>query len=82
MKFYYFTTGWCKPCKATSPIVAEFAEIEKIDADENEGGRLASKLGVRSVPAVVVVDGNDAIDGLIGKAITKDNLKRLISEHS
>jgi thiol-disulfide isomerase/thioredoxin/S1-C subfamily serine protease len=55
-----FTATWCVPCQQMSPLVSRLKElgypIRQIDVDENPA--LAEKLGIKSIPAfVLVVDG-------------------------
>ena len=54
-----FFAEWCGPCKMVSPIIQEVAKetsgkvkVIKIDVDKNKA--LASKLGIRGVPTLMV----------------------------
>lgn len=54
-----FFAEWCGPCKMVSPIIQEAAKetsgkvkVIKIDVDKNQA--LASKLGIRGVPTLMV----------------------------
>jgi thioredoxin 1 len=54
-----FTATWCGPCKRLAPIVEEIAEevkgkikVGKLDIDESP--LTASKMGIRSVPTLIV----------------------------
>jgi len=54
-----FYADWCGPCKMLSPIIQEVAKelngnarVLKIDVDKNQ--RLASKLGIKGVPTMVI----------------------------
>jgi thioredoxin 1 len=61
-----FTATWCGPCKRLAPIVEEVAEetkgkvkVGKLDIDESP--LTASKMGIRSVPTLIVFrDGKAA----------------------
>mgnify|MGYP000052793867 FL=1 len=58
MKILYFSAAWCGPCRSLAPIMESLAdkiEYEKIDVDENQD--LSVKYNVRSIPALVLVDG-------------------------
>ena|SRR5688572_10132725 len=71
-----FTATWCGPCKRLAPIVDEIAEevkgkvkVGKLDIDESP--LTASKMGIRSVPTLIVFkDGKAAAQhlGLTTKA--------------
>lgn len=54
-----FYAEWCGPCKAFAPVLERFksevndqVKILKIDIDKNQ--LLASKLGVQSIPTLMV----------------------------
>jgi thioredoxin 1 len=55
----YFTASWCGPCKALAPRMEKLSNqinYRKIDIDSNQD--LSMKYGIRSVPSLVLVDGN------------------------
>ncbi|MBL7942845.1 MAG: thioredoxin, partial [Flavobacteriales bacterium] len=54
-----FYADWCGPCKVQGPILEELARevgdnarILKVDVDRNQA--LASQLGIRSIPTLVL----------------------------
>ena len=60
------SAGWCGPCKQYAPVFdrvtenLEGWEVLSLDIDTDEGEKLAKDLGVRGVPAtVVVVEGEE-----------------------
>ena len=66
-----FTATWCGPCKALSPIVDAVAEelagkvrVGKLDIDEAH--ETASKLGIRSVPTLMVFKNGERAAQLLG----------------
>lgn len=63
-QFLYFSTGWCGPCKAFKPVVQAAAaetgaNISFIDAEHQPA--LAAQYGITSVPAIVIVDGQNTV---------------------
>ena len=66
MKVIKFYADWCGPCQTFAPIFEEFKEkhpeidIESINVDNDQ--QLASKYGVKNIPAVVFIkDDGDSI---------------------
>lgn len=55
-----FSATWCGPCKALSPVLEKLAterkgslRVLKVDVDEHQA--LAAKVGIRSVPTLLLV---------------------------
>lgn len=72
-----FYADWCGPCQALLPTVEKLAdeyaddvEIVKVNIDQQRP--LAEKFGVRSIPALFFLKGNEL----------RDSLKGLTSEHN
>ncbi len=66
-----FWAEWCPPCKAIAPIVDALADdyagdvpVGKIDVDANP--TLASKYGIRSIPALVIFHDGQIVNQLAG----------------
>lgn len=78
-----FTATWCGPCKQLAPIIDQLAgdlegtaKVGKLDIDESP--ITAGKLGVRSVPTVMVFKNGERTGQKIGvtpKAILADLVK-------
>ena len=59
-----FYADWCGPCKAFAPVLDRFKQevggdvrIVKIDIDKNQA--LAQRLGVQSIPTVMLYQGGE-----------------------
>lgn len=66
-----FWAPWCGPCKMIGPMVEELAEeydgkIKVVKVNTQESQEVAMALGVRSVPTVVLFDGNEVVDAFVG----------------
>ena len=80
----YFRADWCGPCKSLGPALekavnkaAGDVRLVKIDVDTSP--RLATQLGVRSIPAVFAFVDNQPIDGFIG-AKTESELDKFVAK--
>ncbi|ACL02783.1 thioredoxin [Desulfatibacillum aliphaticivorans] len=66
-----FYATWCGPCKAQEPIIKELeknfsgrAVVTKMDVDQNRD--TAAKLGISSIPTVVVFKDGKEVERFIG----------------
>jgi thioredoxin 1 len=80
-----FWAEWCAPCKMIAPILEEIAEdyegqikIAKVDVDENN--QIAMKLGVQSIPTLILFKNGQAVERVVG-AIPKERLLSRILPH-
>jgi thioredoxin 1 len=70
-----FGAPWCGACKMTEPVLAELSanfpslKFAKIDVAKNPG--LASRMGVMSLPNVLLVNGGHVKEQIIGAASKK-----------
>ena len=68
-----FTATWCGPCKMIAPLMDRLAEeyedrvkVVKVDIDENPG--LAKRLGIRSIPVVMIYKDGTCAETIVGVA--------------
>ena len=82
-----FYADWCGPCQSLLPTVEKLAkeyegniEIQKVNVDKNS--ELASKFGVRSIPALFFLKKGEVVDtlnGVVPENILRDKLEALIN---
>jgi thioredoxin 1 len=73
-----FWAVWCGPCRMIAPIVEDLAKeysgkvkVGKLDVDNNQ--QAAIKYGVRSIPTLLIFEGGQVVDTIIG-AIPKSQI--------
>jgi thioredoxin 1 len=80
-----FWAPWCGPCRAVAPVLEQLdtelagrVKIVKMNVDENNA--VAGALGVRSIPALVVFKGGQAVEGTVG-ALSKAQMLEFLAPH-
>ncbi len=80
-----FGAPWCHACKATEPVVAELAgdypnvKFAKIDVSKNPA--LASRMGVMSLPNILILANGKIVEQIIGaanRAKIEEKLKKVV----
>ncbi|QDT66102.1 trypsin-like peptidase domain-containing protein [Calycomorphotria hydatis] len=76
-----FTAEWCGPCRRMKPLLqklhGEGFNIREVDVDRYKG--LASKYGINSIPAFVLVVRNQEIGRITGST-SESELRRLLAK--
>jgi len=80
-----FWAVWCAPCRMIAPIVEELAvekdgvlKVAKMDVDNNP--ETATKLGIRSIPTLLVFKGGEIVDQIVG-AVPKSIISSKVEKH-
>jgi len=80
-----FWADWCEPCKQLMPLLEKLADeyagaflLAKVNADEQQ--MLASQLGVRSLPTVMVIKDGQPVDGFAG-AQPESAVREMLEKH-
>lgn len=68
-EYYYFSAGWCGPCRAFKPVVQQVVSelgipMQYIDADNNPD--LTQKFGITSIPAIIVAQNGQPVYRSVG----------------
>lgn len=79
-----FWAPWCGPCRMIGPVVEELAseykgrmKVAKLNVDENPV--VATRLGVRSIPTLMLYKGGKVVDRIVG-AVPKDQLVKFVEK--
>ncbi len=79
-----FWAPWCGPCRAISPVVEELAgtfgdkiKFTKCNVDDNPV--TPGKFGIKSIPTLILFDGGDIVDKVIG-IVAKSKLEELLNK--
>ena len=78
-----FWAPWCAPCRAIAPVVEEIAreyagklKVVKMNVDDNP--QTPSRYGVRGIPNLILFQGGQVKEQIVG-AVPKSQLLKAIS---
>jgi len=66
-QLFYFSSGWCQPCKAFSPIMDQISKqipVKKINIDYEPD--VNGRFGVSSIPTVILVENEREVRRFVG----------------
>lgn len=79
-----FYADWCGPCRMITPVIEELAKelgdrakISKVDIEASQ--QVTSKLGVTSIPTIIVFKNGQETARTVGVK-GKDDLKRMVEQ--
>lgn len=79
-----FWAAWCGPCRMVAPIIDELAgeyqgkaKICKLDVDNNQ--KTAMNYGIRSIPTILIFNGGEVVDSIVGAVPKQQIIDRLDS---
>ena len=80
-----FWAPWCGPCRMVAPVVDEISQqyigrlkVVKLNTDENPN--TASQYGIRSIPTLMIFQGVQRVDMVVG-AVPKTTLASTIEKY-
>ena len=83
--FLDFWACWCGPCKMLAPTFERLADqygeqvtFAKVDVDELP--EVANKFGIRSIPTIVLLQGGNVVEKLVGLR-SEQELAQVITRH-
>lgn len=83
--FVFFSAPWCAACKTVTPMVEKITaensdcQFVKIDISKNPG--LASRLGVMSLPNILIIKKGKVADQIIGaptQKVLEEKIRKLM----
>lgn len=79
-----FWAEWCGPCRRLEPVYKELAGefSERVafgDVDIDAAPDVASSLGVRSIPTIILFKDGEPVDGIVGLAPKSQYISKIES---
>ena len=72
-RLYYYSAPWCVPCQSFGPVMDQVnAVIPVVKVNIDYEADLAQRANVRSVPTVILVEGETEIRRFVGARSYQD----------
>ncbi len=78
-----FYAPWCAPCKMLAPVVEQIAQeyddikVIKINSDNSQ--QLMTKLGIRSIPTLLLMNNGEPVATQVGAA-SVNQVKKFVQQ--
>lgn len=77
-----FWAPWCGPCRMMGPVIDAIAEkyagrVKVCKVNVDEAGDIAGKFGIRSIPTLMIFNGGQQADTVVGAVPEADLSQRL-----
>lgn len=82
-KILKFGASWCGPCKALDKVLEKYDDVPiiKYDVDDESVEPLIEKYGIRNVPVMILLDGEEEAGRIIG-AVSLDVLRTKVLSYA
>ena len=81
-----FWAPWCQPCQRLNPVIEELAneyagrvKVVKLNVEDNNA--VASKLGIRGIPTLVLFKDGEVVSNKSGGNLTKSQLSETLDSN-
>ncbi|MCO8268214.1 thioredoxin family protein [Haloferax sp. AB510] len=78
-----FYADWCGPCKTQDPILddleGDYENVEFVKVDVDEEQDVANQYQVRSLPTLIVENGDGIVDRFVG-VTQRDDIESALSQ--
>ena len=82
VKVIRFTAPWCAPCRMLAPIIEtlknEISDVEWEVVDVDQHPEKAAEKGIRSVPTVMIYNGDTLVETIVG-VVSKNDYTKVIT---
>ena len=82
-----FWAVWCGPCRMIAPVIEELAteyegkvKVVKVDVDNNP--QTAIQFGIRSIPTLLIFNGGEVVEQMVGVIPKKQIIEKLLKHTS